>query len=241
MTHALSRRAFAEFVSTFTLVFVGAGSIVATQQVLGSEPGAGGVGLVTIAIAHGLAIATMISAIGHVSGGHINPAVSIAAWATRNLPGRDAAAYVGGQLAGGILGAAILAISVPSDVWREVELGATLVADTISPGQAVLIEAVLTFFLVFVIFGTAVDHEGSFNKIAGLGIGFVVLMDIMMGGPFTGASMNPARTLGPGLVAGVWEGWWIYWVGPILGGLVAGFAYDRGILGPRPADHRDAH
>ncbi len=240
MTHPLGRRAFAEFIATFTLIYVGAGSIVATQQILGSQPGTGGVGLVTIAIAHGLAIATMVSAIGHVSGGHINPAVSIAAWATGNLPGRDTGAYVGGQLLGGILGAAVLRFSVPADLWREVKLGTPLVADSISSGQAVLIEAVLTFFLVWVIFGTAVDPEGSFDKIAGLAIGFVVLMDIMMGGPFTGASMNPARTLGPGLVGGVWDGWWVYWVGPIAGGLAAGFAYDRGILGRRPGDHRDA-
>lgn len=240
MTHPLGRRAFAEFISTFALIFVGAGSIVATQQILGSQPGAGGVGLVTVAIAHGLVIATMVSAIGHVSGGHINPAVSVAAWATDNLPGRDALAYVGSQLVGAVSGALVLRFSVPTEIWRDVKLGTPLVAEGISSGQAVVIEIVLTFFLVWVIFGTAVDPEGSFNKIAGLAIGFAVLMDILMGGPFTGASMNPARTFGPGLVAGVWDGWWIYWVGPVIGGLLAGFAYDRGILGPRPGDHRDA-
>jgi len=107
------------------------------------------------------------------------------------------------------------------------------VAGLISNGQAVLIEAVLTFFLVWVIFATAVDPEGAFGKIAGLAIGFVILMDIMMGGAFTGAAMNPARSLGPALVSGTWKGWWVYWVGPVAGGIVAASLYDTLILRPR--------
>lgn len=236
MPYSMQSRALSEFVGTFTLIFVGAGSIVATQHVIGSEPGTGGIGLVTIAIAHGLAIATMVSAIGHVSGGHLNPAVSIAAWATRNLPTRDAGVYVASQLAGGIAGAAVLRGVVPKDAWEPVFLGTPVVSDAINVWQAVGIEAVLTFFLVFVIFGTAVDPNGSFDKIAGLAIGFVVLMDIMMGGPFTGAAMNPARSLGPELVSGVWGGWWVYLLGPIVGGLVAGAVYEVVIIRPRRSD-----
>lgn len=240
MVGGLGQRTLAEFVGTFTLIFIGAGSIVATQQVLGSEGALGGGGLVAIAIAHGLAIATMVSAIGHVSGGHINPAVTIAAWATRHLPTRDAGAYVAAQLGGGALAALLLRLAVPESLWREVKLGATVVAEQITPGQAVLLEAVLTFFLVWVIFATVVDQLGSFDKIAGLTIGFVVLMDILAGGPLTGASMNPARTFGPAVAGGYWQGFWIYLVGPIAGGLAAGFLYDAGILRGRLGDATEA-
>ncbi len=240
MGYTLVQRGVAEFVATFTLIFVGAGSIVATQQVLGTDPGAGGIGLVTVAFAHGLAIAVMVSAIGHVSGGHINPAVSIAAAATRNLPPVHAVVYVASQIAGGVAGALALRLALPREAWEPVALGATLVSESITPGQAVLIEVLLTFFLVWVIFGSAVDPNGSFRRVAGLAIGFAVAMDAMMGGPFTGASMNPARTLGPGVVAGVWDQWWVYIVGPLAGGLLAGVVYDRVIIAGRVGDHRTA-
>lgn len=240
MGYTLVQRGVAEFIATFTLIFVGAGSIVASQQILGTDPGAGGVGLITIAFAHGLAIATMVSAIGHVSGGHINPAVTIASLVTRNIDPPAAGIYIGSQLAGGIAGAALLRVAMPEDLWEPVALGATLIGDGISAGQAITIEAVLTFFLVFVIFGSAVDPEGAFQRIAGLSIGFAVLMGVLMGGPFTGASMNPARTLGPALIAGVWENWWVYLVATVFGGVAAGFVYDGVILKPRIGDHTKA-
>lgn len=221
----MARKLLAEFVGTFTLIFIGAGSIVAAQ----ASGFSGGAGLITIAFAHGLAIATMVSAVGHVSGGHFNPAVSIGAWVAQKLSARDTAGYVLSQLAGGATGAALLRLSLPGDFWRPVSLGTPLVAG-VSDGQAVLIEAILTFFLVWVIFATAIDPEGSFGKIAGLAIGFVIAMDIMMGGPFTGGSMNPARTFGPALVGGFWTGHWVYWVGPVAGGVVAAAAYDLFIL-----------
>jgi len=224
MERSLSQRMLAEFVGTFTLIFIGAGSIIASTQ--------GGGGLVTIGLAHGLAIAVMVTAIGHVSGGHINPAVTAGAWVTQKISSRDAGAYILAQLAGGAAGAGLLRSALPSSFWEGVSLGTPLVSPSISNGQAILIEAILTFFLVWVVFGTAVDPEGAFNKVAGLAIGFVITMDIFMGGPFTGAAMNPARAFGPALVSGSWTGWWVYWIGPVAGGVLAASLYDMGILRP---------
>ena len=221
----LSRKLICEFVGTFALVFVGAGSIVASQTVGG---GVSGAGLVTVALAHGLVIATMVSAVGHISGGHFNPAVSIGAWVTQKMGFRDLGVYIAAQLAGAVAGAGVLRLALPKGFWDSVALGTPTIS--VSDGQAVLIEAVLTFFLVWVVYATAIDPEGSFGKVAGLAIGFVITMDIMMGGPFTGAAMNPARALGPALMTGTWGSQWVYWVGPIAGGVLAGTIYDLFIL-----------
>lgn len=221
--HDTVRRLTAEFVGTFTLIFIGAGSIVALAA------GLEGSGLITVALAHGLAIGVMVSAVGHVSGGHFNPAVTIGAWITRKISLGDGAAYIAAQLAGGGAGALLLRVSTPAEAWRAMDLGTPQVAG-VGPGQAVVIEATLTFFLVWVIFATAVDPEGAFGKVAGLAIGFTIAMGIMMGGPFTGAAMNPARALGPALVSGAWGGQWVYWVGPIAGGVMAAALYDLVIL-----------
>jgi MIP family channel proteins len=230
----MSRKLLAEFVGTFALIFIGAGSIVAAGSPITEVfPGAG---LVTIALAHGLAIATMVTAVGHVSGGHFNPAVSLAAWVTRRLGTLDLVAYLVAQFLGAIAGAAILRAVIPQSVWVASDLGTTTVAPAISDAQAITIEAVLTFFLVWVVFATAIDPAGAFAKVAGLAIGFVIAMDIMMGGPFTGASMNPARTLGPAVVAGQFAGWWVYFIGPAIGGTLAAVAYDLGIIRRRPVE-----
>jgi len=225
----LGRKLIAEFVGAFTLIFIGAGSIISAQALGG---GVGGAGLITIALAHGLAIGVMVSAVGHVSGGHFNPAVSIGAWVTQKLSLRDLGAYIAAQLAGAIAGAGLLRLAIPEDYWKPVGLGVPGV-NAVSDGQAVLIEAILTFFLVWVVYATAIDPEGSFGKVAGLAIGFVIAMDIMMGGPFTGAAMNPARAFGPALLSGEWTGQWVYWVGPVAGGVLAGTLYDLFILRPR--------
>jgi aquaporin TIP len=221
--HDTARKLTAEFVGAFTLIFIGAGSIVALAT------GFPGSGLITVALAHGLAIGVMVSAVGHVSGGHFNPAVTIGAWITQKISLIDAVGYIIAQLAGGLVGALLLRVATPADAWRAVGLGTPQVT-AVSSGQAVLIESILTFFLVWVIFATAVDPEGAFGKVAGLAIGFVIAMDIMMGGPFTGAAMNPARALGPAVVSGIWTNQWVYWVGPIAGGVVAATLYDLVIL-----------
>jgi MIP family channel proteins len=225
----MPRKLVVEFVGTFALIFIGAGSIVASGIAL-PEAALPGAGLVTIALAHGLAIGTMVTAVGHVSGGHFNPAVSVAVWVTRRLGTGELLAYVVIQLLGGLAGAGVLRLVVPTGSWEPANLGATLVAQNLSDAQAITIEAVLTFFLVWVVFATAIDPEGAFNKVAGLAIGFVIAMDIMMGGPFTGASMNPARSLGPAVVGGEYAGLWVYFIGPVIGATLAAVAYDLIVL-----------
>jgi len=229
-----TRKLVAEFVGTLALIFIGAGSILAAQAAGG---GVNGAGLITVALAHGLVIAVMVSAVGHISGGHFNPAVTIGAWVTQKIETAAAIGYLLSQLAGGLAGALLLRIAIPEDIWRTQNLG-TPGINFVSDGQAVLIEALLTFFLVWVIFATAIDPEGAFGKVAGLAIGFTIALDVMMGGPFTGAAMNPARAFGPALVGGYWTGHWVYWVGPIAGGVVAATLYDMLILRRRTPEPR---
>lgn len=229
-----ARKLVAEFVGAFALIFIGAGSILAAQAAGG---GVNGAGLVTVALAHGLVIAVMVSAVGHVSGGHFNPAVTIGAWVTQKIETVAALGYLGAQLAGGLAGALLLRVAIPAELWRTQNLG-TPGINIVSDGQAVLIEAVLTFFLVWVIFATAIDPGGAFGKVAGLAIGFTIILGIMMGGPFTGAAMNPARAFGPAVAGGYWTGHWVYWVGPIAGGVFAATLYDLTILRRRaPEPH----
>lgn len=227
MERSMGQKLLAEFVGTFTLVFLGAGSVVAARQA-----GGAGAGLVTVAFAYGLAVATMVSAMGHISGAHFNPAVTIGAWVAQKIESAHAAMYIVAQLVGGLAGAGVLRAALPEQLWRIDKLGTPSV-NAVSNGEAVLIEAVLTFFLVWVIFATAIDPEGMYGKVAGLAIGFVITMDIMMGGPFTGAAMNPARAFGPALMSGTWGSWWVYWVGPIAGAVVAASLYDWAILSKR--------
>lgn len=224
------QKAVAEFVATLALVFVGAGSVI-----VASNPPLSGSGLIGVAIAHGLVLAVMVSVVGHLSGGHVNPAVTVAAWVTGNIRTALAALYVVAQLAGGIVGALLLRWVFPADAWRRAALGAPLVNHQagMTSGKAVVLEAILTFFLVFTVYGTAVDERGSFSKIAGLPIGLVLTFDILAGGPLTGAAMNPARAFGPELVGGTWTDWWVYWIGPVGGGVIAAAVYWFSFLGGR--------
>jgi aquaporin TIP len=216
MPNATLQRAFAEFVGTFTLVFVGAGSIIAT----------GGHNLTAIALAHGLAIGVMASAVGHISGGHFNPAVTLGFVVTRRIEGTVAAAYWFAQVTGAILAALLLQGVLPQQQVDAVNLGTPGLGVGISGGQGLVIEVVLTFFLVWVIFATAADPRGTFRSVAGLAIGFTITLDIFMGGPYTGAAMNPARALGPQLVQNVWSDAWVWYVGPVIGAVLAALAYE---------------
>lgn len=204
----------AEFLGTFALVFIGAGAILSNA------------GLVGIALAHGLVLAIMISAMGRISGGVFNPAVAIGLAVTGKLPWSKAVAYILAQLIGGAAAGYLLAAVFPASAISAASLGTPLVAAGVEAWQAVIVEAVLTFFLMLAIFGTAVDKKGP-NQLAGFGIGTVLVFDILMGGPLTGASMNPARTFGPALAGGFWAGHWVYWVGPIIGAVVAALLYDK--------------
>lgn len=215
MEYDALRRGAAELVGTFTLIFVGMGSIAFAQSS----------GLVGIALAHGLALAIMVSAVGHISGGHINPAVTLGFLVTRRIAPSLAVVYWLAQFAGGVLGALALRALYPDVV--NLDQGVPVVSETINVGQAVGLEALLTFFLVWVVFATAADPGGAFKSIAGLAIGLTVTFDILAAGPLTGAAMNPARALGPELVQNVWDDFWVYLVGPAIGAAVAALAYDR--------------
>jgi MIP family channel proteins len=215
----------AEFVGTFALVFFGAGAICADQFLRTSTNGQSGFGLLGVALAHGLAIGIMVTSLGHISGGHFNPAVTIGFWVTRKFSTFDTLAYWIAQVAGAIA-ASYLLRTLPFDAWGSVQLGTPNLAGGISRTSGMTIEAVMTFFLVFVVFATAVDERGAFNKIAGFAIGLTVTLGILMGGPFTGAALNPARALGPALAANHWANHGVYWIGPLAGGVAAGWLYD---------------
>jgi aquaporin Z len=211
--HDAIRRATAEFVGAFALIFVGVGAIANGAELLG------------VAIAHGLVIAVMASAVGHISGGHFNPAVTFAFLLTRRIAPALAGIYVAAQLLGAV--AAALALNVIFPDAADLDAGVPVVSDAIGAGSGLLMEAILTFFLVWVIFASAADEGGSFKSIAGLAIGFAITFDILAGGLLTGAAMNPARALGPELVQNVWSDFWVYIVGPLAGAAAAGLAYDR--------------
>jgi MIP family channel proteins len=217
MPQSLWKAALAELIGTFALIFMGAGSILADALTGGK------VGLVGIAFAHGLAIATMVSATGHLSGGHLNPAVTAGVVVAGRLPVRSGVVYLVAQLVGASLAAFFLTASFPEAVRKSVMLGTPALAPGVTAGTGIIVEAILTFFLVFAVFGTAIDDRGP--KVGGLFIGLVIVMDILAGGALTGAAMNPARAFGPALFSGAWTNHAVYWVGPLLGGAVAGWLY----------------
>jgi MIP family channel proteins len=221
--------AVAEFIGPFTLVVAGVGAIISTQNL-----GDGG-NLVAVSLAHGLAIGLMVAALGHVSGGHFNPAVTISMLATGEIALTRAISYIIAQVLGATAGAGVLTLIFPAlgPMGRNnpgVNLGLPGLGPEVSVSGALIMEAVMTFFLVLVIFGTVVDPRGP-KAIAPLAIGLIITMDILTGGRITGAAMNPARALGPAIVQQDFTNWWIYWVGPIIGGLIAAFAYKSIWLG----------
>lgn len=224
----------AEFIGTFALIFFGAGSICADQYLRTSSNGQIGLGLLGIALAHGLAIGIMVSALGHVSGGHFNPAISIGFWVTRKLSTFDTITYWIAQLAGGVAAAYLLRL-LPVDVWGPVRVGTPELASGITRTNGMIFEGIMTFFLVFVVFATAVDEKGAFNKIAGFAIGLSITMGALFGGPFTGAALNPARAFGPALADNYWANHGVYWFGPLAGGIVAGWLYDTLFLSKKTA------
>jgi len=224
------RHFVAEFIGTFALVFVGSGAIMATRISQSSAA------LVEVALAHGLVLAVMVSALMRISG-HFNPAVTLGMLATRRIEVFMAALYVIAQVLGAVLAGYALKASFPDAVFVATRGGGQTVALDITGSQAFMLEAIATFFLVFVVYGTAVDLRGP--KIGGLAIGFVVAADILAIGPLTGASMNPARSFGPAVASGVYEAQLLYWAAPIVGGLIAALLYEYLFMqrGREPVDH----
>ncbi|MFN8573401.1 MAG: aquaporin [Gemmatimonadaceae bacterium] len=213
-----ARNFFAELVGTFALVFVGGGAIMMAQHTNSSA------GLLSVAIAHGLALGLMVSATMQVSGGQLNPAISIGLMLTRRLPPVLGAIHIVAQLVGAALAAWTLKATFPAALVQASHAGGQAVALDVTTGHAIVLEAIATFFLMFVIYGTAVT--GKAPRLAGLAIGLTIAADILAIGPLTGASMNPARSFGPALVSGVWEGHMIYWIGPIVGAAVAALLWE---------------
>jgi MIP family channel proteins len=214
-TNMDSRKLVAELIGTFALIFIGAGA-----GALGTG------GLVGVALAHGLVVLTFAYAYGHISGTHINPAVTIGLWAGKQIDAASAVAYIVVQLIGGTLGALVLRFVLGG---TSSGLGATTLATNVSPVQGFVVETILTFFLVNAIFNTAVS--GKAGNAAPVAIGLTLAFCILMGGPLTGASLNPARTLGPAVATGNFANLWLYFVGPSLGGVVAALLYN-GLLRP---------
>jgi len=217
-----SQKLVAEFIGTFALVFFGEGAACADHYLQGS----GGVGLLGIALAHGLAFAIMVSALSHISGGHFNPAITIGFWVTRRINTLDTILYWLAQIGGAVAAAFFLKAVIPEETWRAVALGTPDLARDFPRWAGMSLEAVATFFLVFVVFATAVDEKGAFRSIGGFGIGLVVSLGIIVLGPFTGGALNPARAFGPALAASHWANHGVYWVGPLAGGFLAGLLYD---------------
>lgn len=210
------KKLVAEAVGTFTLIFAGCGSVMlftANDRVT----------LVGVALAHGLAIALMASALGAVSGGHFNPAVTVGMWVTRRIETVAGLGYIVAQLAGAALAAAALVALFPEGLRSAANLGTPALGASVDFARGVGIEAILTFFLVTVIFGTAVDARAP--KLGGIAIGLTITMDILAGGPLTGAAMNPARAFGPALLSGHWNDHLVYWIGPIVGAVLASLLY----------------
>ena len=204
----------AEAIGTFALIFIGIGAIYANPGLLG------------VALAHGLTIAVMVSATGHISGGHLNPAVTFGALVGGKIDLKNAIRYWASQLIGATAAAFVcLALFNHTIVIN----GTPQLGGGTSPLGGIVIEAITTFFLVFVVFGTAIDPRAP--RIGGLAIGLTITLDILFAGPLTGGAINPARAFGPALAVSFWNAHYVYWIGPLLGGGLAGFVYSKFLLG----------
>jgi aquaporin Z len=237
-----SRALAAEAIGTFALCFIGILSIN-LDAISGAD---GTASLTTIALAHGLTIAVMIATLGALSGAHFNPAVTAGFVATGRMTPARGAQYVAAQVAGAVLGSLLVGLLFGLEV---VAAGTPAMSSNVHPMGGAAVEAVTTFLLVLVIFGTAVDARAP-RSVYPMAIGLTVVLDIMATGPITGAAMNPARALGPALVGGQWGAHWVYWLGPLLGGVAAAFLQHRFFMvtapsletavrgGPAPAEER---
>jgi aquaporin TIP len=214
------RRGVAEFIGTFALIFVGAGAAAFARIEI------------DYALANGLVIAVMVSAFGFISGGHFNPAITLGFLVTRRIAPVLAVWYWIVQLSGAALAALLLKWILPKAIENAANLGVPALQQGVAAGPGVVLEAVLTFFLVIVVFATAVDERGAFKQISGLAIGFTIAFGVMLGAPFTGGALNPARAFGPQLVGNHWSHFWVWYVGPLAGGVIAASIYEMLYLRP---------
>jgi MIP family channel proteins len=217
MYHKLSTSLLAEFIGTFALIFIGAGA------------GALGIGgLVGVALAHGLVVLGFAYSYGHISGTHINPAVTLGVWAAGKIDAARAGSYIVFQIVGGIVGALALrwvlgGTGTGLGLTQPQTLTANGTTIAITPLVGMVLEAILTFFLVNAVMNAGISGKATIP--GGLAIGLTLTFCILMGGPLTGASLNPARSIGPAIATGNFDNLWVYLVGPVLGGILAGVLY----------------
>ena len=234
VTQRISAPLVAELVGTFLFFLVGAGSVVLNDYL--TINGGSGPGLLGVALAHGFVLAVLVSAFGAISGAHFNPAVTLAVWVMGRIPASTAVRYLGVQLLAAALAGFALRSIFPTEAWLPSSIGTPALGAGISPATGIVIEALLTALLVFVVLGTAVDRRAP--TIGGLAIGLAVAADILFGGPLTGAAMNPARWFGPAVASGAFDNWYVWWIGPGIGAAAAAIVY-RGVLA-EPAEPVDA-
>ncbi len=216
------KKYLAELLGTFALVFVGSGCVCADYYLV--QSGSQGFGLLGIAIAFGFVVVAVAYSLGYISGAHINPAVTISMVATGRIKAGIGVMYIVSQIAGATFAGYLLRILFP-EALTSVFLGTCVLGSGVNITQAIVMEAVITFLLVFVVYATVVDKRST-PALAGLAIGFVVLFGVMVGGAISGGSMNPARVFGPAIASGHFANHYVWWIGPIVGGLTAGFTYD---------------
>ncbi|MDE1833371.1 MAG: aquaporin [Candidatus Micrarchaeota archaeon] len=219
----IGQKAMVEAFGTFLLTFIGAGAVIATYALSPAYPA-----LLIIAVANGIALALAVTVAMNISGGHINPAVTIGALFAGKISKPDAAVYIVSQLVGAFIGGAFLLALYPAAAGAAVHYGTPGLGQSTGVVNGILFEALMTFFLVFVVFATAIDRRAV--KVGGFAIGLTVMLDVLVGGPFTGAAMNPARAIGPTIASMYFANWYVYWIGPILGAIVAALIYKYLIL-----------
>lgn len=237
--YALAKKLAAEFIGTFAIVFVGAGAVCADQY-LRSQSQAG-LTVLGLAMAYGLATAIMVTCFTHISGAHLNPAVTIGCWVTKRLGTIQSVLYCAAQLLGAIAAAYLLTVIIPEQIWRPMGLGTPDLGPDFSRWHAMLLEGVMAFILVIAYFATILDERGTFNKVAGFAVGLVVSAEVLVATAFLGgtvpvgaSAINPARTFGTALASWHWRGHGVFWVGPLFGGVIAAVIYDRIFLTDQP-------
>lgn len=218
------RASVAEIVGAFILVFTG--TAAATAALLNRATAGGPYDSLAVVLAFGLALAAVVAALGHVAGAHVNPAVTIGLAVTNNFPWRYVPAYIGSQLLGAILGAIGTWIAFGSQAREVVSLAATYPVGDVGDFRALIVEALVTFILVFVVMSVATDERAAAGT-APIAVGFALAAGIFIAGPVTGGALNPVRALGPMIVSGNFTSAWVYIVGPIIGGILAAVLYDR--------------
>lgn len=211
----------AEALGTFALVLIAAGSVLANAQT-------GSLGTLGVAMAHALGIAAVLYTVWHISGGHLNPAVTVSLWATGHVKTLTAVFYIIAQLVGAVVAALLLNVMFGS-VSPQFYIGDTSLGAGVTPAVGILVEAVFTFLLVWTVFATMVDKKAA-NGFGALAVGLIIGVGVLISMNLTGGALNPARSFGPALVSSHWENHYVYWIGPLIGGLVAGFLYHFSFL-----------